>query len=250
MTSLTPTTLLYCFAYAGSSAQIFRGWQPQLPPNVLVRPVELPGRGRRAADPLVPDYTQLVVKLAGEVAADIAAHQQRLKTPVRYACYGHSAGAAFGFGVCSRVTELLRQPPAHCFLGAGPAPHVPKKARSMMSDAALAAELRSLSGTPSGIVDNPDVLSYFLPILRADFAAHEGAGHDSHRRLDCPLTLFAARDDELPAEAVWAWLGYTAHPVRQVVLHGGHFSVLQSPAELLGCIREDLAPLANGQGVQ
>ena len=244
------TTLLYCFAYAGSSAQIFRGWQPQLPPNVLVRPVELPGRGRRAADPLVPDYTQLVVKLAGEVAADIAAHQQRLKTPVRYACYGHSAGAAFGFGVCSRVTELLRQPPAHCFLAAGPAPHLPRKQRSMMSDAALTAELRALLATPSHVVGSTQVLSNFLPILRADCAAHESADRDSHRRLDCPLTLFAACDDALPGDAVWAWLGYTIHPVRQVVLQGGHFSVLQSPAELLAHIREGLAPGVSGQDVR
>ena len=244
------TTLLYCFAHAGSSTTIFRGWQPLLPANVLLRPVELPGRGGRASESLVSDYTQLVDQLAEEVAADLALHRKRLPSPPAYAAYGHCAGAAFGFGVCSRVTELLSQAPERCFFSAGQPPHIPKPARSTMSDALLTAELRSLSGMAPGVVDNPELLSHYLPILRADFAAHEQSERDGHRRLDCPLTLFAARNDGLPAEAVWAWQGYTAHPVHQVVLRGGHFSVLRSPGEMLARIRDDLTAPSNGQPVQ
>ena len=244
------TTLLYCFAHAGSSASIFRGWQALLPATVLVRPIELPGRGARASESLVSEYRQLMDKLAGEVAADLALHQQQVQTPIAYAAYGHCAGASFGFGVCARVTELLSQAPQKCFFSAGQPPHIPKRLRSTLSSAALTEELRSLSGMAPGVVDNPELLSYYLPILRADFAAHEQSDHDRYRRLDCPLTLFAARDDELPAEAVWAWQDYTTRAVRQVVLQGGHFSLLRSPGQMLACIREELVPLMNGQGVK
>ena len=75
---------------------------------------------------------------------------------------------------------------------------------------------------------------------------HEGAGHDSPRRLDCPLTVIAAGDDDLPAAAVWAWRGYTTrHAVRQVRLPGAHFHMMQTPHAQLACLRSQL-PLRFG----
>lgn len=41
-----PRVLLYCFPFAGGSARTYANWQSLVPAEVLVRPIELPGRGR------------------------------------------------------------------------------------------------------------------------------------------------------------------------------------------------------------
>jgi medium-chain acyl-[acyl-carrier-protein] hydrolase len=231
--------LLFCFAHAGASALAFRTWQGLLPPNVTIRPVELPGRGRRIREPLQTDYAALVDLLAAELVDEIAQVQHH-HGRVHYAGFGHSAGASFNFAVCARLSERLRQPPLHCFLSAGTPPHLPKKRRSTMSDEALLAEVRALPGAQREVLDDPDLVGFFLPILRADFAAYEASVHDSHRRLDCPFTLFAAARDDIPADEVWAWRRHTAHTARQVIVPGDHFSIVHSPAALIAEIRQEI----------
>lgn len=239
MDVLDSTIMLYCFSHAGGSAQVFKDWQHSLPERIQVRGVELPGRGKRMAEPRIADYFTLVEKLAGEIARDIASEERR-HGKVLYAGFGHSSGAAFCFGVCTRLSELLGRAPVHCFFAAGPAPHLEKTKRSELTDEELLGELQAFPGTPQVVRDNPDLMRFFLPVMRADFAAHEGAMRDAGRLIDCPVTLFAAVQDELEPEAVWAWARHTAHPVRKVQLPGGHFSILHQSAEMIGHIRQDL----------
>jgi surfactin synthase thioesterase subunit len=40
---------LFCFHYAGGSAQTFHSWSADLPPIVEIGAVQLPGRGTRLA---------------------------------------------------------------------------------------------------------------------------------------------------------------------------------------------------------
>src|SRR5579862_3518131 len=42
---------LFCFAYAGGTASMFRGWQERLPSHVEVCAVQLPGRESRIQEP-------------------------------------------------------------------------------------------------------------------------------------------------------------------------------------------------------
>jgi medium-chain acyl-[acyl-carrier-protein] hydrolase len=238
--STPPTILLYCFAYAGGSAQVFKPWSQQLASHIKVRGIELPGRGWRMTEPLQDDYPALVELLTNEVAADLAQFQQREEN-ILYATFGHSAGATLSFAVAARLTQKLQQPPVHCFMSAGTPPHIAKKKRAAMNDAELSEELRRLSGTPPEVLADPELLSFFLPMLRADFRVYENSTHDCGKQLDCPLTLFAANQDELPSELVWEWSKYTAHPVRKVILQGDHFSILKSPEAMLSEVSRDVA---------
>ena len=55
-----PKLRLLCFPYAGGSAWIFRAWAQQLPDTIEVCAIELPGRGKRMAEPTlnkVPIHT-------------------------------------------------------------------------------------------------------------------------------------------------------------------------------------------------
>lgn len=238
----TTSIRLYCFPFAGGSAKSYQSWARLLPPGVEVVPVELPGRGKRFGEPLLGNYSALVESLCDEVAEDLDRHGARGR-PARYAGFGHSAGATWNFAVCQRLSERLRQPPVHCFFSAGTPPHIGKKPRAGLSDAALLQELAKLAGTPPEVLQEPELLQLFLPVIRADLAAYEQSQAEPARRLDCPFTLFAASADEISPQSVWSWGEYSSRPVRKVLLQGDHFSILHAPAEMIKRMAQDLAPL-------
>ena len=59
---------LFCFPYAGGSAVIFRRWANYVPKQVEVRPIELPGRGRRLHESLVTRMHELVPAIASTIS--------------------------------------------------------------------------------------------------------------------------------------------------------------------------------------
>jgi surfactin synthase thioesterase subunit len=227
-------TLLYCLAYAGGAATVFRAWRDRAPAEVRVCPVERPGRGARARDPLVSDYPALAERLTLEIRADV--ERRAVHGEIPFALFGHSAGARFAFGVAARMFEGDGPTPAHCFVAAASPPHrvAKDRRRGHMDDVELTAELSLLGGTPPEVLAEPLLLRHVLPILRADLRASEGSHADRERRVGCPLTAFAAtRDHLVRPEAVLEWRRYTRGAFRAHVLDADHFSVLRSPGALL-----------------
>lgn len=238
--SYSPTILLYCFADAGGSALVFRDWQSAFPDNIRVRPVELPGRGMRMNAPLMHDYRSLILTLTREIAEDIG-NMRRQGGDVLYAGFGHGAGAAFNFAVCSRLSQRLRQAPAHCFLSGGLPFHADRKKLSSLGDAQLTEEMRLRLGAQLAASGQAEMLNFYLPIFRADCAVHEQAVLDRERRLDCPLTVFAAEPDTAAsAEAIPDWDRYTGYATRKVPLAGDHVSALLAPEEMIAQIRDTM----------
>lgn len=234
---------LYCFPYAGGNASVFRAWQRWLPSHIRAEGVELPGHGIRTSEPLVDDFHQLVRLLALRLATDFEA-ESACKPGLRFAVFGHSAGAALALAVAAALEQILGIEPMRCFLCACGHFGVRKTSRSHLSDAALTDELRRLGGTPAQVLDHPDLLGLMLPVLRADFRVHEQSIHQRGLLVDYPFTLLAARDDEVRPDDVWGWQHYTTASCRQVLLPGGHFTPMREPAELLSHIRADLQPSA------
>src|SRR5262245_64119475 len=75
---------LFCFHYAGGSAQTFHTWPAELPPTLEIGMVQLPGRGQRIAE---PKMTRLL-PISRIVAQAL---EQYLDKP--FAFFGHSLGA-------------------------------------------------------------------------------------------------------------------------------------------------------------
>src|SRR5689334_23170132 len=98
---------LFCFPYAGGSAQIFRSWSTQLPPGVEVCPIHLPGRGLRLRD---APYSRLEPLLDRISEALIP----QLERP--YALFGHSMGAMISYELARRLRDAGVRQPLHLFL--------------------------------------------------------------------------------------------------------------------------------------
>ena len=186
---------LVCFPFAGGGAATFRGWANELPGDIEVCAVELPGRGTRLGESPLASMTELVDAIHPVVA-------RLLDRPT--VLFGHSLGALVAF-------ELARRDPRIGMLiasGARP-PHVPpRRRRAPLETSDLVAELARLGGTASAIIEEEEMLSLFLPTIRADLHIAESYAVDPSTALECKVAVLSSCDDdevllEEPESSVW-----------------------------------------------
>lgn len=207
---------LVCFPYAGSGATIFRTWPDALPPEVELLAIALPGRDARALEPLVDRLAPLVSSLADEVGP-------QLRAP--FAIFGHSFGAMLGFGFARELQRRKLGQPVHFFASGRRAPQLPERARlHRLSDPELLAALRRMGGIPDAVFDVPEMIEYFLPIVRADIAASEAETIGLDAPLSCPITAMGGISDErVSVDDLDAWRAQTTGPFEREMYAGGHF---------------------------
>ena len=221
--SLQPQLRLFCFAYAGGSAWIFRDWAKQLPDTVELCAIELPGRGKRMMESALTNLPTLVQALGSAILPYVEGP---------FVCFGHSLGALVAFELCRWLRRTVQLSPAHLWVSAARAPHLPASAdrptMHTLSEAQFIAELQRYNGTPASVLDNAELMELMLPILRADFTILETYRHQPDAPLDCPITGFWGTQDGIVTEAdVTAWETHTAQFVSEMVV-GEHF-FLQQP---------------------
>ena len=231
---------LYCFPYAGGGPQAFQAWRGLLPAEVACVPVRLPGRETRLGE---PPFT----RLGPLVASLVAALEEGLEPP--YALYGHSMGAIVAFELARALRRAGAEPPLGLIVSGRPAPLLRCADRRIhtLSDADLARELRALGGLPDAIAAHPELIAFFLPLLRADLEVNEDYVHDEEPPLDCPLTALAgAGDPRVRVEDVAAWRPHTTAAFRFERIAGGHFFPFEAPARTLSLVAAELARWGRG----
>ena len=208
---------LFCFPYAGSSAEIFRDWQVELPIAIEVSPVHLPGRGRRARE---KPFTELL-RLAEVSATALLSHIDK-----PYALFGHSVGAIIAFEL-ARVLRRKEAPlPLHLFVSGCRAPQLTFTRRRThdLPSADLIAELCRLNGTPSQVLESSEMMQFFLPVIRADLQMVQTYNYVAETPLSCPISAFGGSQDfdETP-EMLSAWREQTTSSFHLHMFNGSHF---------------------------
>jgi medium-chain acyl-[acyl-carrier-protein] hydrolase len=229
---------LFCFPYAGSGAAVFAPWKTGVPRGLEVRPVELPGRGARYAQPLFTELVPLAEALARELRPELDAP---------FAFFGHSLGAILAFEVTRMLRRTQGPMPLHLFVSGSRAPQARDRGAPLydLPDDDLLAELRRLNGTPAEILDNRELMAYLLPILRADFQGLDCYVCADEAPLDCPVTVFGGWSDErVQHDRLPAWQAQTTGAFRVVVLPGDHFFLHGAKDRLLESLVRDLEAAA------
>ncbi|MGF9564875.1 alpha/beta fold hydrolase [Neorhizobium sp. JUb45] len=233
---------LFCLTYAGGSSAVYRDWDRLFPSWISVRPIEYPGRGTRMGERLENDPD----RLAGDIVEGLKPHMKR-----PFAIFGHSLGAALGY----RMTLLLQEKtPPLAFFASGrhsPACADPAPQRAHLCDDDLLAEVRSLNGSPSEVLENRELMALLLPIIRNDFHMSEAirAERDA-RRITCPLHVFGGVDDpEVPPRGIAQWRNVSADAFSTTMLDGDHFFLhhAQHVQAISARIADVLMPHASGQ---
>jgi medium-chain acyl-[acyl-carrier-protein] hydrolase len=231
------TWRLFCFPYAGGSAQIFRRWPQQLPATGEVCALELPGRGTRLQEPLFTHLPLLVEAMAQPLA-------QHLEKP--FAFFGHSMGALLSFEM-ARYCRRQRLPgPVHLFVSGRRAPHLPPDEPPLynLPEPALIDELRRLNGTPEEVLEHAELMQLMLPILRADFAVCDTYQYTPEPPLSCPITVFSGlQDTSVRADHLEAWCAQTQAACSVHLFPGDHFFLHTTPSLLLQTLARALPQL-------
>lgn len=218
---------LYCFPYAGASHTTFQHWRALLRNDVDLALVKLPGRGARLNEPPAPSIDALAQSLAQAIARDASRP---------YAFFGHSMGALLAFETARRLAVEFDSSPAALFISGRTAPsaHALRPHVAGLPDPALAQHVRSMGGMPQEILECPEWLEFFLPIIRADFALCERYQYRRTSPLSCPITVFAGENDaHVPLPQLDGWSQESTHHCHTRIFPGGHFFLFQHESELI-----------------
>lgn len=166
----------------------------------------------------------LAVRLANEL-------QQSVSPDAPLLLAGHSMGAQVAFETC-RLLEQRGHAPHGLIISGCHAPHLHSERRlSHRDDADFIAELIDIGGCSPELRENEELISLFLPLLRADFYATEHYHYDSPDRaspLRTPaLLICGSRDREASRQQVDAWRQWLTHVTGPVTIDGDHFYPIQ-----------------------
>ena len=227
---------LFCFPYSGASAMVYRRWQRAMPHPWEIRPVELPGRGTRMAEPLQDDLRALAREGARTLAGEVDGGR-------RYALFGHSLGALLAMETAHAMRELGASTPDVLIVSGTGAPAtrpMPSTARTR-TDAELVGLLRRLEGTPEAVFDHDELLQLLLPVLRADLAMCDGYAARERMPLGCPLHAFGGRRDTPDVGALDAWRRETRGAFALHLFDGHHFFIHAHEPAVLRTVASVLA---------
>jgi len=208
---------LFCFPYAGGGTAIYRSWITHLPSDIEVCPVKLPGREDRLRE---PPYTRLFPLV--QTLSDVLKPYMN----VPFAFFGHSMGALISFELARELRRQNRVEPVHFFVSGRRAPHLPDPDSPIhnLPEAEFIEELKSLNGTPDAILQDPELMKLFLPVLRADFSILETYSYKTELPLNCSITTFGgSRDRKANQNDLSAWREQTSSNFIQSIFPGDHF---------------------------
>jgi medium-chain acyl-[acyl-carrier-protein] hydrolase len=225
---------LVCFPWAGGSASVFRTWPDELPPEVEVLAIAMPGRDARVREPMFDRVTPMVTSLTDAIG-------HLLDPP--FAIYGHSYGAMLGFGFAQELVRRSLGQPVHFFASARRAPQLadPSPLREL-PDAEFLDELYRIGGIPDAVFHSPELMKYLLPILRTDIAASESETFGLDEPLGCPITVMGGLDDDrVSVDDLDAWQLQTTGPFGREMYPGGHFFIKSERERFLSSLFQQLS---------
>ena len=228
-----PKLRLFCFSYAGGNASTYRDWHEQLPSDVEVCSIQLPGRGARFKEQAFTSLDNLLTALVDEI---------RPYTEEPYVLFGHSMGAQVAFELARTFRDLGFPEPSCLIVSGRSAPQQKKKNKTpiyKLAEPEFREEIRRLNGTPSKALNNPELMDIVSPILRADFQLIETWNYQPSDPIDVPvLALGGIKDSQVSMDDLEQWKQVTCGPFCLELFSGDHFFINEVKDPLLKTVRQ------------
>lgn len=236
---------MFCFPYAGGTADFFSQLEPWFPPSVELVKLEYAGHGARCQEPFYQNFSQL--------ADDLYQTVKGLYCPGgEYTLFGYSMGSVAAVEVLVRVLQDGQlPPPKRVFLAA----HEPCTKRELLrfqgdeADEWVKRRTISLGGVPERLLENRTFWRVYLPLYRADYTLITNYDFDK-LTLACeiPLTGLYGAQDIVPEE-MRGWRKYFQGECEFVEFEGGHFFITQRRQELAELIADRMEGGAGTDGI-
>lgn len=226
---------LHCLPFPGAGASAYLPWADILPPWVELCAVQLPGREDRFLEEPLTRFPDVVEAVAAALAPGATRP---------YALFGHSGGALLAYDVARALAARGLPRPVHLFVSGESAPGHPSAdaPAHALPDAAFLEAVRARGGLDEELLANEELVELVLPILRADFTWYETYRPAQGALLDCPVTAYAGRaDDLIDLAGVRRWGELTTGPFKVHILDGDHFAAWRAPERIAGHLGAALA---------
>ncbi|MBV7673005.1 alpha/beta fold hydrolase [Streptomyces halstedii] len=230
---------LICLPHAGGGASFYRPWAALLPGEVELLAVQYPGREDRFGDPLIDTMDELVTALA-DVLPPL------LGRP--YALFGHSMGSAVAWELAHELAARGAPPPRRLFVSGRAAPGTAVSGTThRRGDEELCAALRRMGGTSADVLDDPELRSLVLGVVRNDFRLVETHRPAVRPPLDCPVHVLTGSEDpgtsQRPGrDRTAGWADLTTAPVEVRTFPGGHFYLTPRRREVVATVLRRMDP--------
>jgi medium-chain acyl-[acyl-carrier-protein] hydrolase len=154
------------------------------------------------------------------------------------------------------LSHALRQQhalvPLHVFIAGHRAPQLPDRTPRLhhLPEAELLVQLRCLNGTPEAVLQDAELMQFFLPVLRADFAICETYAYIARPPLTCPISAFGGiHDPRVSSDELAAWREQTRSRFIHRMLPGDHFFLHSAQELLLQELTQDLVQDMHTSGI-
>jgi pyochelin biosynthetic protein PchC len=223
-----PELRVFCFPYAGGSANAFRAWSAAAPATVELIAVQYPGHADRIAEACMES-------IDGMSAAIASAYEQ--DEEVAAAFFGHSLGAVVAYEVARRL-EAQGRPPVALIVSGRPAPQLDRGgAVHLLDEAGIFADMVRLGGTTPELLDHTELRALLLPMLRSDYRLSETYRPVLEPKLRLPvMACFSERDPEVTESEARGWAAVTEGPFVLRAFGGDHFYLTAAYAHVVEAI--------------
>ena len=227
---------IFCFPYAGGSANIYQTRNKSLQnANLEFELVELARSGRRIYDDLYDGVPAMVEDVYSKIV-------DQLEEP--YAFFGHSMGSMLAYELYQLLRQRGKTLPSHVFFSGRAAPignREGKKKFSQMNDEEFKNEVIELGGTPKEFFSNPELMEIFLPVLRNDFRlSEESPVHTNPNPLACDISVFVGTDEGLTEKECTDWEMHTIGTCNLHYIEGDHFFLHPKQEEVIQHIERSI----------
>lgn len=225
-----PRVRLFCLPHAGGSATAYHAWPAELPDDVEMAAVQLPGRTFRIKEPPFLRMDALVEALT-------AALEPYLDRP--FVMFGHSLGALTAFETVRRLRSKGWPEPVHLIVSGRRAPQVPGRQPDLYRapDSEFFQAMNRLFDMPAELLNDSGLMALSMPALRADFELMETWRYAPQAPLEAPITAIGGcSDPTLPFSELEAWREQTAASFESYWLPGTHFYFNERRKRLLALL--------------
>lgn len=234
-----PQARLYCFPMAASAAGLYGGWWSHLPAGVELNALQMPGRENRLREPPLRNLNEAVETIVATLTALPGAFD------LPFSLFGYSLGGLLAFET-ARALERAKLPlPRRLLIAASAAPdcdrsHMPRI--HALPDDQVIAELRKLQGTPEAILENAELMSLLLPMIRGDFEMLETYRYQPGPPLPIPIATFGGTaDTDVRPDELAQWSSHTSSGFTIKFMVGDHFFIKTAQDQLLAEVGRSLA---------
>ncbi|MED2949242.1 surfactin biosynthesis thioesterase SrfAD [Bacillus subtilis] len=213
-------TQLICFPFAGGYSASFRPLHAFLQGECEMLPAEPPGHGTNQTS-AIEDLEELT---------DLYKQELNLRPDRPFVLFGHSMGGMITFRLAQKLEREGVFPQAVIISAIQP-PHIQRKKVSHLPDDQFLDHIIQLGGMPAELVENKEVMSFFLPSFRSDYRALEQFELHDLAQIQSPVHVFNGLGDKKCIRDAEGWKKWA----KDITFHqfdGGHMFLLSQTEEV------------------